>query len=120
VNYGYDLTFELEPVFSYNLTEGIQFNAGLPVSYKTTPGTKYELSASGGIAEVNLPAVKATAKAMETGATHLLTLKPNVSFFFTGWALPMEFKFGYFAPVWGQNQNANHTVNLQIKAYFQI
>lgn len=126
VDYGYDLTFELEPVFTTNLAEGIQFSAGLPINYKTTPGTKYDFSyneaaLSGALGPAADPLI-AQLKSMEAEGeqTHSLSLRPNVSFFFTSWFLPMEFKLAYFAPLWGMNTRADHTVSFQIRLYFKI
>ena len=116
VDYGYDLTFELEPVFTYPMAQGLQFSAGLPVNYKTTPGDKIELSGS----DAGLAYLEATGFNKGGDQTHILSLRPNVSFFFTGWVLPVDFKLAYFAPIWGKNSGAMHTVNLQIKAYFKI
>jgi hypothetical protein len=44
VTYGYDLTFELEPAFSYTTQNRIILSAGLPVNYKMTPGVKYDIT----------------------------------------------------------------------------
>jgi len=121
-DYGYDLTFELEPVFSYDIAKGVTFSAGLPINYKTTPGVKPVFTATGPYAEALIPTFEAGAASMglEAAQTHLLTVRPNVSMFFMGWALPMEFKLAYFAPIWGQNSSASHTFNFQIRAYFKI
>ena len=119
VSYGYDLTFELEAGFSKMVVPGkIILNAGLPLTYFTTPGAKYSFSASG-------PAEITALATMETmlpdgEQVHSLTLKPGASVFFIGWPVPFEFKLSYFAPLWGQNSSANHTVSLQIRMYFKI
>ena len=122
VKYGYELTFELEPVFTYMLTPKIQFNAGLPINYKTAPGRELVLSGSdaavAGI-EAMLPNFSQLLVKKED-QSHLLLLKPNVSFFFVGWKLPMEFKLSYFAPLWGMNERAGHTLSFQIRMYFKI
>lgn len=113
VDYGYDLTFELEPVFTLPLAEGISFSAGLPVNYKLTPGKKYD---------VDVPDAfqGAFTDQLETGNTYLLSLKPNVSVFFTGLKLPTEFKLSYALPILGKNERATHSITLQAKLYFRI
>ena len=118
VNYGYDLTFELEPAFTFNLSPKVQFNAGLPVNYKIVPGVKYSFTGTG-------PGGSSSVAALEDAfpdgeKSQLLTLRPGASIFFLGWALPMEFKLSYFYPVWGKNASANQTFSFQIRAYFKI
>ena len=176
VNYKYQLTFELEPVFSTNLAEGIVFTAGLPVNYKYKPAYKYsldgrdELKAAvtalmGGIgnngsaidgylttlAGLGVPALGDPANALLAGLgslsdpgnadilpaldsdsallkmmgydpkqSHALSINPNVSIFFMKFVLPLEFKYSYSIPIWGQNTQAGHTMAFQIRAYFKI
>ena len=138
VNYGYDLTFELEPVFNYNIAEGVVFGAGLPINYYTTPGVKYDTSfnkakadnatatisgidpTTGAVFGESVDEIAGMLDGMKAEQTHLLTVRPNVSLFFMGWALPMEFKLSYFVPVWGKNESATNTINFQIRAYFKI
>jgi hypothetical protein len=119
VDYGYDLTFELEPVFSLPLGGGggggISVTAGRPVNYKMSPGVKYNLT---------IPSALATAAAYagiaEGESGYVLSLKPNVSFFFTGLALPTEVKVQYSLPLLGKNERAAHSITLQAKLYFRI
>jgi len=119
VSYGYDLTFELEPSFSKMIVPGkVILNAGLPLTYKTTPGKSYEFSAKGVMADAALTQIKSLIEDGEQ--THQLTLKPGASLFFIGWKVPFEFKLSYFAPLWGMNSGATHTVSLQIRMYFKI
>jgi hypothetical protein len=113
VNYGYDLTFELEPVFTLPLAQGISFSAGLPVNYKLTPGKKYDVDVPDNL--------KSTfTDALETGNTYIFSLKPNASVFFSGLKLPAEFKLSYSIPILGKNERATHSVTLQAKLYFRI
>jgi len=121
VSYGYDLTFELEPVFSIPVAPGTIFSAGLPINYQTFPGKKYDFSASGPSEEIKQAGLTGIKNALPDGEqSHLLTVKPNVGIFFMGWAMPVEFKLNYFAPVWGKNSSANHTFNFQARLYFRI
>jgi hypothetical protein len=122
VTHGFDLTFELEPVFTYPIASGVSLSAGLPVNYKTVMGKKYDITIPGntGTALDQVLATLRTTLETAESPTHLLMLKPNVSFFFTSWVLPVEFKLLYGLPVWGQNNQAMNQVVLQIKAYFRI
>ncbi|MFP3040950.1 hypothetical protein LQZ19_03905 [Treponema primitia] len=120
VSYGYDLTFELEPAFTTTISPAkpIIFTAGLPINYKYTPGKSYSVSG------IPVPAyATAFEKALDAiggDPTQILTLKPNVSFFFLSWPLPTEFKLSYSVPVWGENLMAKHSITLQVKAYFRV
>ncbi|MDR0403811.1 MAG: hypothetical protein LBH35_09520, partial [Treponema sp.] len=120
VGYGYDLTFELEPVFSTALGSGITFSAGLPVNYKFTPGHTY--SVSGGSSGAVNDGIKAGLEAnlTEDEPTHMLKIKPNVSFFFTNWFLPTDIGLTYGLPVWGKNDMARHEITLKVKLYFAL
>lgn len=118
VDYGYELTFELEPVFSTPVAEGMLFTAGLPVNYKTTPGAKYSFSGSGPAGDAGVTNMKGLLP--DGDQTHSLTLTPNAAMFFYGWPLPMEFKLSYTAPLWGQNTSAGHVIGFQVRLYFKI
>jgi hypothetical protein len=131
VQYGYDLTFELEPVFSASIAEGIIFTAGLPFNYHLTPGNKYgdlSLTSTGKTVAgnpatapyINGALAKVSPYFEDTDPTHLLTITPNVAFFFTGWVLPTEFKLQYSIPTIGKNDRAMHTLGLIIKLYLRI
>jgi hypothetical protein len=117
VNYGYDLTFELEPVYSTSLGDsGVTLTAGLPINYKFTPGHSYSVSDdndNGGIKT-------ALKKTDEAEPTHILKVKPNISFFFTKWILPTDIGITYGIPVWGKNSLARHEITLKVKLYFAL
>jgi hypothetical protein len=114
VKYGYDLTFELEPVFSTSLGSGITFTAGLPLNYVFTPAKSY--SVSGTVADAMIEdALNDAAK-----PTHMFKVKPNISFFFTNWFLPTDIGLTYGIPVWGQNTLARHEITLKVKLYFAL
>ena len=118
VDYGYDLTFEIEPVFTYDLSGGTRITAGLPVNFKTSPGASYSFSGSGPGGDQGVSTIEELLPDGDTSM--LLIVKPGASIFFMGWALPMEFKLSYFAPIWGQNSPANHVFNFQWRLYFRI
>ncbi|MDR2160237.1 MAG: hypothetical protein LBP23_09270 [Treponema sp.] len=117
VFYGYDLTLELEPVFSTPLGGGVNFTAGLPLNFHFSPPSKYDVYIDPAVLSYK---PEAAALIPEGNTSMLLSLRPNVSFFFTGFPLPTEFKLGYWAPVAGENNMATHYVTLQIKLYFKI
>jgi hypothetical protein len=122
VGYGYDLTFELEPVYSTSLGDsGVTLTAGLPVNYKFTPGHSY--SVSGGVPGI-MPneAIEKTIKdnVAADEPTHMLKVKPNISFFFTKWVLPTDIGLTYGIPVWGKNNLARHEITLKVKLYFAL
>ncbi|MDR3166876.1 MAG: hypothetical protein LBT93_02945 [Treponema sp.] len=124
VHYGYDLAFEVEPVFTLPLAKGVSFTAGLPFNYKLTPGKRYHLTVnhtgnSGLDTEIDLAAASIRAQLNE-GSTSLLSLKPNASLFFTDLKLPMEFELCYSVPIWGKNEGAAHSLSFRAKLYFRI
>jgi hypothetical protein len=117
VFYGYDLTMELEPVFHTSLGGGVNFTAGLPLSFHFSPPSKYDVYIDPAVLSYN----SAAAGLIPGGkASMLLSLRPSVAFFLTGLPLPTEFKLGYWAPVAGESSMATHSVVLQIKVYFKI
>ena len=52
--------------------------------------------------------------------SHFISLNPNVSVFFMKIFLPLEFKFSYSIPIYGQSAQATNTMAFQIRAYFKI
>ena len=129
VNYGYDLTFELEPVFSMPMAEGTTFAAGLPFNFKLTPGKDYDITYTNDfktLANAMPPVAKQIKQNVEgnlTGEdpTYFFSIKPNVSMFFRGWTLPTELKLLYSVPVAGKNNvDAMHSLTFQVRLYFKI
>jgi hypothetical protein len=118
VNYGFDLTLELEPVYSLPLAQGVKFTAGLPLVYKFYPGKKYDVTVSDTLISIN-PAAAAL-RLEDDDPSHDLSLKPSVAFFFTDFLLPTELKLNYSAPLAGTNKMATHSITLQVKIYFKI
>ena len=101
VEYGIESIFEIEANYSMPLGNGVNLGLGLPVTYAITAEDTV-----GGNAEDN--------------ASKLLTVGPSVSFFFTSWALPMEFELGYTLPIMGENSPAANTISLQIKNFLRF
>ena len=120
VNYKYQLTFELEPVYKTELADGVSLTAGLPITYRYIPAPDYTLDIPDSI-----PAGFGLKEGIEAAFAdpkdqHSLYVSPSVSVMLMNTPLPLEFKLQYRLPVWGQNVNAGHTVMLQIRAYFAI
>jgi hypothetical protein len=117
VFYGYDLTMELEPVFSTMLGGGVNFTAGLPLTFQYSPPSKYDVYIDPAVLSI----VSGSSALIPEGNTSMvLSLRPSVAFFLTGLPLPTEFKLAYWAPVAGESRMATHSVVLQIKVYFQV
>ena len=126
VNYKYRLTFELEPVFTYPIASGMSFSAGLPINYRYTPAYEYSFDYPEALtSHAMYPFVKdiieeTLLSKLNTEPQHSLTLNPNVGLFLTKTPLPLEFKFSYNIPLYGQNTMAKHTMVFQIRAYFAL
>jgi hypothetical protein len=118
VNYGFDLTLELEPVYSLALAGGVVFTAGLPLTYQFSPGGKYDVTVSDAV--IGMDPAAAALRLEDDGPSHGLSIKPSAAFFFTGFSLPTEFKLNYAAPLAGNNGMATHSVTLQVKLYFKL
>jgi hypothetical protein len=141
VDYGYDLTLELEPVYSTSLAEGIIFTGGLPFNYKFTPAAKYDKvkltddfrnTVKGAVTQAapNFapmvdgmfldPVESGLNDTLKDEDSHIFTIKPNISFFFTGWFLPTDLKLQYSIPLTGKNAMATHTLTFIAKIYLKI
>ena len=120
INYKYSLTFELEPVFSMPIADGINFSAGLPVNYNFKPAYGYSFSYPEALAPAAATITPILEDTLGSDPHHILYLNPNVSVFFMKTPLPLEFKLTYGLPVWGQNAMARHNASLQIRAYFAL
>ena len=123
VNYKFRMTFELEPVFTTPIAKGLSFTAGLPLNYRYIPAFEYsvnnvETHADLAASDVNLESL--LRDNIEEKPKHILYLNPNVSFFLTSTPLPLEFKFIYGIPIYGQNSTAQHNMIFQMRAYFAI
>ena len=102
INWGYELTFEIEPHFQSMIAGGIQFGAGLPLTYKVTPKEK-----------VNGTEVP-------DSDTTLLSIRPNVSVFFLKSPIPIEAKLQYSLPIMGRNTFAISAIDLELRAYLKF
>jgi hypothetical protein len=123
VAYGYDLTLEIEPSYSFPLSQGTTLTLGLPLNYKTSPGKDYDIQ----IDRTNpmSPAIKQYIDSIDgfidegEGTTGIFSVKPQVTIFFTGLKLPTEFRLTYTAPLAGLRERALHSITLQTRFYFR-
>ena len=121
VDYKYELTFEIEGVYTTSIADGVSLTAGLPVNFKYKPEFEYSFDFAAAVPDAAKPVIKENLLAALAPADSLcLSINPNVSVFLTKTPLPLEFKLGYNLPVWGKNAQATNTVVLQIKAYFAL
>jgi hypothetical protein len=128
VTYNYDLTFEIEPAYSFPLAQGITFTAGLPLNYKTSPGKEYDIHYDIQSIDPTHPLyqpARGTAAAVDTfkgttGTTGVFSVKPQLTVFFTNFKLPTEFKLTYSAPLSGLRERATHSLTLQARLYFRL
>ena len=101
-DYGYKLTFELEPQYQTMLSDGLRFGAGLPVTYITTPKTKVE------------------GDEQDETDTYKLRIGPNVSFFFLDAPWPIDLELAFQTDIVGKNTPVQNSVVLQIKNYLRF
>ena len=120
VNYKYRLTFEIEPVFTYPVADGVSFSAGLPINYRYIPAYEYSFDFPAAISGAAPNLEPLLLGYLNTDPQHKFYINPNVSTFLTKTPLPLEFKLQYGIPLYGQNVNAQHNLTLQIRAYFKI
>lgn len=103
VNYGYNLTTEVEFNFTKPIAEGLSLSAGLPFGYEYSPEVVYD--------DVDPDS---------DDASYTVSVNPNASLFVTSLPLPLEFKASYWYPLMGQNALAKNVVTFQIKAYMKF
>jgi hypothetical protein len=102
IDYGYELTFELEPQYQTMLSDDLRFGAGLPVTYVRTP----EIEVDG--------------NAQDDSDSYTLSIGPSVSFFLLGAPWPIDLELSYQRNLMGKNANVSNTVVLQIKNYLRF
>ena len=132
--FGYELTFELEPVFSTPIGP-VLFTASMPVTYKTAPGAKYDVSYDPAKLAMIMGALAADPGAQfavgmvqsfvddysdQDPQSHSLSINPGIAVMFYKWKVPFEFEFNYKAPIWGMNSSANHTFVFIAKMFFKF
>ena len=98
--YGYSLTFEVEPHFNYALSDKVNIGIGVPVNYNMKP-------------EV---VVNGTGLGNES---YILTINPGASVFVMA-GLPFEIKGSYSMPLAGKNSNVASALAFQVKAFLKF
>lgn len=111
IEHGIESIFEIEANYSMPLGNGVNLGLGLPVTYGMTGERKVEYVT---------PALLGGTRAFDSDSSWILSIGPSVSFFFTSWALPMEFELGYTLPIMGENSPAANTISLQIKNFLRF
>jgi hypothetical protein len=101
VDYGYDLTFEVEPTYSHQVASWVALGGSLPITWKYSP------------------AIKADGDKLPGTETSHLTLNPTISAFVTA-GIPTMFKVGYLVPVAGTNYTALSALNFQIRSFIKF
>jgi hypothetical protein len=101
INYGYDLTLEVEPAFWPWVAEGMQLKIGVPVTYVASPET--EVDGTG-----------------QDDASYVLSVAPSVALFTTVLPMPIEVKASYSLPLMGENANATSTFIVQLKGFLKF
>ena len=120
INYKYRLTFEIEPVYSTNIADGIRLTAGLPITYRYNPAPDITLKFRPNTPDPIREGMKTALNDALSIAQHSLYVTPVVGVFLTNTPLPLEFKLQYGIPVWGMNTIARHNISAQIQVYFAI
>lgn len=99
--YGYDLTFELEPQYSQMIGEGVELNASLPLTYTMAPETKVD---GNGL----------------DNESYTFSVGPSLSFFLQNTPWPIDLELAYSTPLVGKNSGVNNTLVLQVKNYLKF
>ncbi|MCL2067789.1 MAG: hypothetical protein FWG99_10035 [Treponema sp.] len=120
VDYKYRLTFEIEPVLTAPIADGISFTVGVPFNYRYIPAYEYSFDYPRALEPASSMFKPILLNRLNTDPQHSLTVIPNFSFFFTKTFMPLEFKFQYGIPILGQNVMARQNITFQIKAYFAL
>ncbi len=102
VDYGYDLTIEMEPHLQILAGQGIRFEAGVPLTYQKTPELRFD------------------GAAVADSDTYLLVVSPGLSLFLSKPAL--ELKLAYAYPILGKGLDAPamNSFSLQVRSYLRL
>jgi len=118
--YGYDITFEIEPQYETTIAPGVNFSAGLPLTVQYLPEPRLDgrrLSEVRGFRSDGAGGIEIGNLFPNAGPSTLWTVQPNVEFFFTTAPVPTAVNIGYRHAIAGQNSNATNAVVLVIKNY---
>ncbi len=100
--YGYDLTFQVEPQYATMIGSGLELGASLPFTFVTSPKDKIE------------------GDTVDNSDSYKFSIDPSVNLFAQSLPWPIDFELTYSIPVAGKNTTADHTVALQIKNYLKF
>jgi hypothetical protein len=101
-NYGWDLTFEIEPTLEYALTDAVEIGASLPINIKFTPDVSVDDSS------------------VDDTATYLLKFGPELSLYLPKMFVPTEFRLFYLHPLLGRNSPATNEFGLYIQSHIRF
>jgi hypothetical protein len=100
-DFGYNLTFELEPQYSTMIADGLELGAGLPITFFTAPES--EIDGTG-----------------QDNERYTLSVGPSVNLFLQNAPWPIDLQLSYQTPLFGKNSDVTHSVVLQVKNYLQL
>lgn len=100
--FGYDLTFEVEPTYATMVGDGLELGVSLPLTFTTSPKDKVD------------------GDSVDNSDSYSFSVAPSVNLFAQSLPWPIDFQVAYSIPVAGKNTQANHTVVLQIKNYLKF
>lgn len=100
--YGYKLTFEVEPHFDYSFSDKVSVSAGVPVTF--TMGPQLEIDG---------------APSATNPEYYILSVSPSASVFVMAF-IPFELKAGYTLPLLGKNSAAASTLVFQLKTFLKF
>ncbi|MCL2763482.1 MAG: hypothetical protein FWD36_09840 [Treponema sp.] len=124
IDYKLDMTWEVEPNYTFHPGDGVSLAVGLPLKYTFSPPPEFSVET-----KLSGPAKAGVEKAIidnleaqfgKQNGTHTLGLNPSATAFFYKLPMPLEFKAQYNIPLWARSEKAKHTFALQIRAYFKI
>jgi hypothetical protein len=113
VDYGYNLTVELEPVYSFkNLGPG-KLGVGAALNYVLNPGVKY-----GGINNPgNVPGLTALSPFADPGISQRLRISPNVGYTIANETLSVEGKVSYLADAYQTDDKLQHRIKPEVNVF---
>jgi hypothetical protein len=98
INWGNQITFELEPRLEFLLFDAVRISAGIPIAFKT-----YDALTLNGAIQIGT-------------LSQALILRPNVAVRLEKASIPLELKFGYSLPIDAADLPLINSLTLEIKA----
>ena len=101
VDYGWNITFAIEPHFSFPVGDVDSFNLSLPIIYNGKSECKWD--------------------DIEVGqGSYTISMNPTIGFDFFSCPLPLGFSIGFGFPCIGENAQINKVITLQVKPYLKL